>query len=264
MSGHDAPLLPCDRPHHGLEQWARRHRARPRFPETPYVYPFATRWCGAAHHQILRVTADVRFARTCASSTLSPASPLASTQRRAPPYRPRWHALRHDRVTRATRRPPKTRVDAGQDPQAESGRGGRAGEPVRIARLGLRYPQLVRSGVRSGHRQPLGDRERPGVQRRAESDRARGELRLGTSGGLRVRHATFGHEPRWAEPDPSSALVHPDDRADRVGVLRRLRARSPLGGHALLRHVQHRGSLACGAVEGPEARSTQRGGGVTE
>ena len=105
--------------------------------------------------------------------------------------------------------------------------------------LFLRESQLVRPGVRPEDRRPLGDRERPGVQRRAQSDPGRSQLRLGPVGDVHGEGARQ-HERRRSETCCTAAVLPDHDRADRHRVLQRLRARHGARGRSVLRLVQHR------------------------
>ena len=118
---------------------------------------------------------------------------------------------------------PSRRPEPGQpgreDAAAERGRHGALRQPAG-GQPGhrLRHPQLVRVHLRSADGAPLGDGERPGLQRRGQprSPPRAHELRLGALADVQLAApGAAQHEPGRAQPGAAEALLRHAAGADR-------------------------------------------------
>ncbi|CAA9227172.1 MAG: hypothetical protein AVDCRST_MAG54-845, partial [uncultured Actinomycetospora sp.] len=209
---HPAPAVPGDAVR--LRHRRRRHRAGPAHPARPLHRLGRDRW---------RLPAAAR-----------PRAVRHRPQRR----QDHLHARRQAPGPRHRRRRRHAGVRAGpaqaerQGPAGHPARRARARQPLRLGRLRVRVPQLDRPGVRPGQRQPVGDRERPGLRRRAQPRPRRRQLRVGPLGHL---HPAAGveHQPRRGRPAAAREVVRPLVRAHGRGVLQRLRSHRGAGRPAL-------------------------------
>ena len=151
----------------------------PRWPEKPFVYVYVTRRAeGRLRNQIVRIRDRGGEGKGYTKILTTPREFQPVPQRRARPVRPRRQALRdRRRRTRCVERPRPHRQPPWQDPPHEPGRLDTGHEPddrrATYPHLRLRHPQPLRLHVRSRAGEPLGDRKRPGVQRRDKLRAAR-------------------------------------------------------------------------------------------
>ena len=207
----------------------------PSYPARPYIFAYYTRTVdGQPENQIVQLTDSMGTGSGFRTLLALPAA--GSPQWRRHPLRARRRALRGRRRRRLSRQCAGSLLPRRQGAANLGNQQAAAGQlgVQPCLRLRLRHPQQLRLRLRPPDREPVADRERACVQRRAESHHRGRKPCLGAERDLQQRDTAPEHEPgRTLTSNPAELHLQSGHRPDWSGLLPRMRSGSGVEGRLL-------------------------------